>query len=342
METLPQTANSIREVAALAQTSVSTVSRVLNQSGYVKAEVRERIERVIAATGFVPSAVAKGLQRKQSSLVGVVIPRIDSYSISAMVAGISAVLEAAGYSLLLAHTDNQAERELKALQLFKEQRVNGVLLLAAELGEQHRQAFAMLQRPLVVLGQDASDLGLSCVLQDECAASTALTQALLEHGHRRIGFIGVNARDVQVGGERKRGYQNALAAAGLAADDTLMTAGGFDFASAAQAVDQLMALPQRPTALLAATDRLAIGAISRLAELGLRVPQDVSVAGMGDIDIAAMMQPRLSTVHYDYQASGRQAAQLLLDQLQQKTATNSKLVMPFTIKMRDSARQLAP
>ena len=113
METLPQTANSIREVAALAQTSVSTVSRVLNQSGYVKAEVRERIERVIAATGFVPSAVAKGLQRKQSSLVGVVIPRIDSYSISAMVAGISAVLEAEALCPVQGGTDTpEASSEL--------------------------------------------------------------------------------------------------------------------------------------------------------------------------------------------------------------------------------------
>ncbi|AZN35401.1 LacI family DNA-binding transcriptional regulator [Iodobacter ciconiae] len=342
METLPQIANSIREVAALAQTSVSTVSRVLNQSGYVRAEVRERIERVITATGFVPSAVAKGLQRRQSSLVGVVIPRIDSYSISAMVAGISTVLEAAGYSLLLAHTDNQVERELKALQLFKEQRVNGVLLLAAELGEQHRQAFSLLKLPLVVLGQDASGLGISCVLQDECAASTTLTQALLARGHRRIGYIGVNDRDIQVGGERKRGYQTALSAAGIAADSTLITAGGFDFASAALAVDQLMALPQPPTALLAATDRLAIGAISRLAEKGLHVPDNISVVGMGDIDIAAMMQPRLSTVHYDYQASGSRAAHLLLAQLKQEITATSKAVMPFTIKMRDSTRQLAP
>lgn len=341
METLPQTANSIREVAALAQTSVSTVSRVLNQSGYVKAEVRERIERVIAATGFVPSAVAKGLQRQQSSLVGVVIPRIDSYTISAMVAGISTVLEAAGYSLLLAHTDNQVERELKALQLFKEQRVNGVLLLAAELGEQHRQAFSLLKLPLVVLGQDTSGLGISCVVQDECAAACALTQALLEHGHCRIGYIGVDAGDIQVGGERKRGYQTALSAAGIEADNTLMSAGGFDFASAALAVDKLMALPQPPTAILAATDRLAIGAISRLAEMGLRVPDDISVAGMGDIDIAAMMQPRLSTVHYDYQASGSRAAQLLLAKLKQETTATSKTVMPFTIKIRDSARQLA-
>jgi LacI family sucrose operon transcriptional repressor len=340
METLPQPANSIREVARLANTSVSTVSRVLNNSGYVKADVRSRIEAVIAATGYVPSAMAKDLRRRQSSLVGVVIPRINSYTSGEIVAGLSSVLSAQGYSVLLANTDNHAEREIESLRLFQEKRVNGVLLLATELTGQHKEALGRMAVPTVVIGQDAAALPCSCVLQDERAATRTMARELIRLGHRRIGLIGVHEWDIQVGVERKQGYLDALAEADIAPDADLLVQGSFEFASAATAVDRLLALPAPPSALLAVTDRLAIGAISRLAELGLRVPQDMSVVGMGDIDLAAMYQPRISTVHYDYFGTGCRAAELLMAELGQSAAEPQRLVMDFRLMMRDSARSV--
>jgi LacI family sucrose operon transcriptional repressor len=340
METIPYPVTRIRDVAKLAKTSVSTVSRVLNNSGYVKAEVRTRIEAVIAETGYVPSSLAKDLQRQQSSLVGVIIPKINSYTSGEMVAGLSSVLNAQRYSVLLASTDNHPQSELDSLKLFREKRVNGVLLLGTELSEAHRLAMAQMPVPVVVIAQDAARHGISSVLQDERAAAAALTRYLLACGHRRIGLLGVHEFDVQVGIERKQGFIDALREAGIEPEPALMVQGGFDFQSAASGVDHILAQGEAPSAILAVTDRLAVGAISRLTERGIAVPAAISVAGMGDIDLAAVFQPRITTVRYDYFQTGARAAALLVEAMQGELTVAQKIIMGYQLKIRDSVRDL--
>lgn len=344
MESLPQSPLRIQDIARLAGVSVSTVSRVINNSGYVKKEVRGKVEEIIAQTGFTPSAIAKDLKRQKSSLVGVVIPKINSFTASEMVAGITQTLSARNLSVLLADAENSPEKEADALALFRTQRVNGVLILAASMNEAWQEAVNKLQVPVVVCGQDATAFGVSSVMQNEVPACADLTDYLWRCGHRRIGVIGVGQSDVQIGVERKRGVEKALAKHGAVLDERFCVAApGFEFRDGGAAVDALLAQCQGelPSALLAVTDRLAIGAMRRLIDLSIRVPEDVSVVGVGDIDLAGLLHPRLTTVHYDYFSTGAEAARLLLDALAAPTPEPVRKVMPYSLKIRETVRNLA-
>ncbi|ACA17822.1 transcriptional regulator, LacI family [Methylobacterium sp. 4-46] len=328
----------IREVAARAGVSASTVSRVLNDSGYVRAEVRARIERVIAETGYVPSGIATNLKRSTSTMVGVVIPRINSFASSEITAGISATLAEAGYIPILGSSANRPENELAYVETFRRQRVDGVLILATQLTGPLLASLTEIGVPVVVIGQDASASGFASVIQDERRATRQITDLLIRSGHRRIGLIGVAEWDIQVGCERKGGYVEALAAAGIAPPPSWIALGGFDLRDGAAGADRLVAAPEpeRPTAILAVTDRLAIGAVSRLVDLRIDVPREVSVAGIGDIDVAAVYNPKLTTVRFDYFGTGTVAARTLVAMLRGERIAPAAQVMPFELRVRDS------
>ena len=201
----------INEIARMAGVSRATVSRYLN-SGYVSAEKSERIRRVIEETGYRPSAQAQILRTKKTRLIGVVIPKINSDSISRMVAGISGVLSRSGYELLLANTDNNEKEEIKYLNMFaSNNQVDGVILLGTILTGEHRKAIQNMRLPIVVLGQQVSQC--SCVYYDDYRAARELTELLLRAGSR-IGYIGVTQRDQAAGRMRRKGFEDALRAAG--------------------------------------------------------------------------------------------------------------------------------
>lgn len=344
MESLPQSPLRIQDIARLSGVSVSTVSRAINKSGYVKQEVRDKIEGIIQQTGFTPSAIAKDLKRQKSSLVGVVIPKINSFTSSETVAGITQTLAAHNLAVLLADAENSPQKEIEALALFRTQRVNGVLILGASMNEAWQEEVRKLQVPVVVCGQDASAFGISSVMQNDTLACADLADYLWRCGHRRIGFIGVAKSDIQVGVERRRGLEKALSRHGAHLDERFcVTAPGFEFKDGGTAVDTLLAQCQdeMPSALLAVTDRLAIGAMRRLADVSIRVPEDLSVVGVGDIDLAGLLQPRLTTVHYDYFSTGVQAASLLLDALRSSSPEPVRKVMAYSLKIRESVRNLA-
>lgn len=328
----------IRQLAALAGVSTSAISRVLNNSGYVRQEVRSHIERIIAETGYVPSGIAKNLKASRTDVVGIVIPRINSFASSEITAGVSTALGEAGLFPLLGNSANDPQQELRYLEIFKRHRVSGVVILATTLTAAHLSALRGLGVPVVVVGQDASAHGLVSVIQDERRATRQMTDYLIRSGHRRIGLLGVADWDIQIGCERKAGYLDALQAAGIAPDPAHMVTGGFDMSDGATGVDRLIPFvdDSRPTAVLAVTDRLAIGAISRLEERRISVPQEVSVTGIGDIDVAQVYRPRLTTVHFDYFATGQTAARLLQAQIDGSADGQVQHVMPFGLRLRDS------
>lgn len=342
MESIPPTAPTIKQIAQLSGASTSTVSRVLNRSGYVSETVRVRIEQVIRDTGYMPSSIAKDLKSQRSSMVGVIIPKINSFASSEIVAGISSVLTDKQYSVVLANTANTPKSELDYLHVFKQQRVCGILMLATDFTSEHLDTIRSMLAPVVITGQDVSEHGVPCVIQDERSAARQLTDYLIRCGHRRIGLIGVGDWDKQVGCERKAGYLEALAAQGLAPSETDIVYGGFDLLDGAAGADKLFpySSDRSPTAILAVTDRLALGAMSRLMDRGIRVPGDVSVVGMGDIDISAVYRPKLTTVHYDYFKTGAAAASILVKRMQESGRDVERQVMPFELRVRESVATL--
>ena len=196
----------INEIARLAGVSRATVSRYLN-NGYVSSEKKEVIRKVIQETGYQPSSQAQTLRTKKTSLIGVILPKINSDTISREVEGISDILTRRGYQLILANTNNDLEEELKYLSLFKERQVDGVVFIATMFTRKHKQMLKDYKVPIVLLGQHLD--GYPCIYQDDYKAAFMVTEKLAKKG-KKFAYIGVTDKDEAVGACRKKGFVDAL------------------------------------------------------------------------------------------------------------------------------------
>ena len=318
----------IAEIAQRAGVSKAAVSRYLN-NGYISSEKREAIRRVVEETGYVPSAQAQTLRTGKSRMIGVIVPRIDSESISRVVAGISRVFEQKGYRLLLANTENKADKELEYLEVFRAGNVDGVLLVATVLTPAHRKAIGSSDVPVVVIGQRLE--GAACVYHDDRGAAYAMTQQLLRAGRTRIGYIGVTQRDKAAGAARRAGFLQAIAEAGLEAPPSRMEQSDFSIDGGYAAAGRLMQHAPEIDGVFCATDSIAIGAMNRLRELGRRVPEEIALAGIGHSRLSQLVRPRLTTAHYYHQTSGEEAAKDLIDVLEQGVNRKKQLMLGFEI-----------
>lgn len=323
----------INEIAELAGVSRATVSRYLNQ-GYVSEEKRERIRKVIDETGYQPSTQAQMLRTRKTKLIGVIIPKIDSHTISRMVGGISLVLAKRGYQLLLANTENNEQEELKYLKLFRENHVDGVILTGTIFTNKHRQVLKNYQVPIVILGQHLA--GYSCVYQDDFQASRELASRMLKRCSC-LCYAGVTLQDEAVGRGRQEGFWTALREAGREVDESLVAEASFQVESGKQAAKELLQRHPEMDGLLCATDDIAVGAILYLKHQGKRVPEDIRVAGFGDTQITQIVEPNLTTVHYYYKTSGEEAARLLLDLLEADKPVYREMKMGYEVIERASS-----
>lgn len=325
----------INEVARLAGVSRATVSRYFN-NGYVSQEKRDAIARVIKKTGYAPSQHAKTLRTGKTNVVATIIPKINSASVSRMVAGMTPVLNEAGYQLLLANTNNDEQREIDFLRLFAEQgQVDGIILRATTFTPGHEEAFAELQLPLVILDQSIE--GQACVYQDDYQASRAVTELALARGERPA-FIGVFDEDVSAGHMRRQGFLDVCAARGIELPEGALQVADFTVDSGYTCAEAILdAYPEVDT-IVCATDAIAYGALTCLREYGRRVPEDVQVTGIGDSELSQIITPTLTTVHHHYKTSGTEAARMLVDLLNGSTSAVRQLKMGFEVVARNSIR----
>lgn len=309
----------ISEIAKLAGVSNAAVSRYLN-NGYLSAEKRAAIQKVIEETGYRPSVQAQTMRTGKTHLVGVIIPKIDSFSVSKVVAGIDSVLEKAGYQILLGDAHNNPARELEYLRVFDEQRVDGVLLLGSVFTAKHLAHLKNAQNakiPTVVIGQQLA--GVDCVYHDDYHAFYEMTTRLMDRGCRRLGFIGALQQDKAVGADRTRAFCDAVRDAGLTDQCDHTVVAGFSMAEGRSKAQELLARFGPLDAILCATDRIAIGALQALQTQGLAVPGDVLLTGQGDNTLCHVCSPTITTIRYAYEESGATAAALLLERME-KTA----------------------
>lgn len=327
----------IKDIAKMAGVSISTISRVINQSAYVNPEIQARVEKIIAETGYRPNALAKELLHKKTNLIGVMLPRIDLSTFAAMFDGIVSVLNANGYNILLANTRDELTEELRYLKLFHEKRVDGVLYFATAIGPEHREAIARLRAPVVVVGQSGEPLGRPSVRLDNFEAAKAMVNYLLSLGHRRIGCLCVPDHDPNIGILRKQGYLAALQENAIPVDPSLIVTGDFEYESGERGAQTLMAHPDgAPTAIYSITDRLAVAASGWLQRHGYRVPHDVSVACVDDPSLLSVCYPSITTMRFDYELAGINAGQMIVDCIDEKQPASSEIIIPFTMQVRES------
>lgn len=325
----------ISEIAKLAGVSKAAVSRYLND-GYLSEEKKQAIAKVIAETGYRPMIQAQSLRTRKTQIIGVVLPKINSFSISTILAGIESVLEKQGFQILLADSHNDPERELECLRLFAHQRVDGVILIATVLTAAHR---ALLRRmgPVVVVGQRLR--GCNCVYHDDYNAFYEMTKLVLSKGCQRLGYIGALQKDVAVGAERSRAWADALAAAGMADQAQHTVIAEFSIASGREKARELWEKFGPLDAVICATDSMAVGALQYLRSQGVRVPGQTLLTGQGASNISEATTPTITTIRYFYEESGTSAARLLLEQLETPDLPAKEIKLGYTLVEQDSTRR---
>jgi DNA-binding LacI/PurR family transcriptional regulator len=331
----------IKDVARMAGVSISTVSRVINSSAYVSPEIRRAVEAILTETGYRPNSLAKELLRNKTNTIGVMLPRIDLGTFAAMFDGIVHVLNENGYNVMLANTRDELDEELRYMDLFNEKRVDGILFFGTGESPRYRPAISKLRTPVVIVGQTGAYMGCSSVLLDSFNAARAMVNYLIGLGHRRIGCLAVADHDVNVGMQRKQGYQAALADNGIAFDPALLAVGTFEYLSGEVGARSLMeSAGGAPTAIYTVTDRLAVSVAGWLQRNGYRVPDDVSVACVDDPELLSYCYPSITTMSFDYRLTGMNAGQLLIDCIEGAQDDIAEVVMPYTLQVRGSTRAL--
>jgi LacI family sucrose operon transcriptional repressor len=323
----------INGIARLAGVSRATVSRYLND-GYVSEEKRRLIKQVIDETGYVPSQQAKTLRTGKTNLVGVVIPKINSQSVSRMVAGLTSVLNESKYQMLLANTDNDTGLEVEYLKLFAERnRVDGIVLIATVITPAHRKVLGETRVPVVVLGQELS--GCTSVFNDDYHALLDVTNIVLEHSTHPA-FIGVLEDDVSAGQMRHRGFLDACRDHGIEVPERAQCVSDFTVDAGYLAAERLLGAYPEADAMVCASDNIAFGAMTCLREYGRRIPQDVQVTGVGDTDLARVITPTLTTVHHHYKTAGMEAAKVLVGAMGERDDVDREVRMSYGVLRRNS------
>ncbi len=309
----------IRDVARRAGVGVATVSRVLNGTGYVKAETRERVLAAAAELGYVPSQLARGLVRRLSGTVGLVVPDITNPFFPLITRGVEDAASEAEYTVFLCNSDNDPALEANDVQKLRERRVDGVIFVGTTERRELVDRLLADGIPVVVMDRQLDHTEVDTVLVDNLAGARAACRHLIELGHRRIAHA-AGHQSTRTGQDRCQGYRVALEEAGLAYDPACVVWGDFTYESGYRAGQVLLGRSPRPTAVFAGNDLIALGVIRAAEEAGLAVPDDLSVVGFDDIQMAALVRPGLTTVRQPAREMGRMAMVMLLERIRGEAA----------------------
>ncbi|HEY7736393.1 MAG TPA: LacI family DNA-binding transcriptional regulator [Candidatus Limnocylindrales bacterium] len=300
----------IRDVAARAGVSTATVSRVLAGIGTARPETREKVRAAARDLEYRPSAIARSLKLRSTRTLGLIVTDIENPYFPELVRAIENAARANGYAVLLGNASDDPEREAGYLDLLVERRVDGVIIAASGLGAHHRRWLANPPLPVVLVNTVAEGVPLPGVASDNRAGGRLAVEHLVSLGHRRIGHLTAAPRHVAAP-ERLAGARDGLVASGLSADVLPIAAGESEVAGGERAMRDLLTGSPDLTAVFAYNDLMAIGAIRAIRSAGGRVPEDVSVVGFDDVDLAAYVDPPLTTIAQSTAEMGRWAFERL-------------------------------
>jgi DNA-binding LacI/PurR family transcriptional regulator len=307
----------IKDVARKAGVAHTTVSRALHGSPLISLETTERVCRLAAEMGYQPSAAARSLKTNRSQALGVIVSSIDDPFFSEILQGIDDVAQSRGYSLFIAASQRDPQRERSIVRTMREHRVDGVIVCSTPFSPEHSRQLRSYEIPIVVINnQSAEDYRFS-IHHDDLDGSRQMMAHLIGLGHRNIAYLGYT-HSGRTNLKRLAGYRESMQAAGLRIPE------GYEFEAEAStpqegqaASARFLALPRRPTAIFCYNDMLAIGVLRGLQQAGLNVPRDCSVAGFDNITFSSYTSPPLTTFDQPKHTIGERAARLVLGLLAQ-------------------------
>jgi DNA-binding LacI/PurR family transcriptional regulator len=312
----------LADVAKEAGVVAMTASRAINGSGYVSADVRERVLKAARLLNYRPNMLARYLKGQRLNAVGIMLPDISNPFSAELVTGMKQVLDAAGYTAFIALSGTGVADERAGLQSFVDHRVDGLLVATrgTQVGDEILKELLDQGIPMVTIGRPVEGASVDCITADHWQGAFDVVTHLASLGHKRIGFIGISPEDA-MSLRRYQGYRAALEKAGLEYEPeyTVGPSNAPAFATQEDGYEgmvRLADLKKRPTAVLARNDFAAIGALRAADKLGLSVPKDMAIAGFDNIPLAAYWTPPLTTVLQPIREQGKIAAQMLLDRIE--------------------------
>jgi LacI family transcriptional regulator len=327
----------IIDVAREAGVSYATVSRVINNKAHVKPEKREAVLDAMRRLGYVVNRRARSLASGRSLVIGLLVQSLDSSWMGAVLRGIDEELEAAGYELMLYTTHRRRHREAVLVEAITSGMTDGLLLLIPQDPAAYLATLRAQRFPFVLVDHLGVDEEGPSVQVTNSSGARAAVEYLAGLGHRRVGFItGVLA--MPSARARLAAFEETAAALGLDQDGELVAEGDFGFTSGYEAADRLLSLPDRPTAIFASNDVMALAVMSVAGHRGLRVPEDLSVIGFDDIAESATAHPPLTTIRQPLEQMGRSAARLLLQQIEAPELPPERVILPTELVVRGSCQ----
>lgn len=318
----------ISDIASIAGVAKSTVSRYLN-GGSVSQATRQRIEKVIKEHHYVPNTFAQSLKARKTNFIGTVVPRLDSFASSQTLMGIDEQLRDANFQMLISNTSQDMNREIEAIYDFARQKVSGIILLAAQVHDDHLKAAEEINIPILLLGQENPHL--HSLIHDDYHAGYEMGKHILEMGHRNIAYLGVTEKDIAVGIRRKEGFKKSL-------EGTVCTTSyyetGFKMTDAMETASRLLE-EISPSIIVCATDNIALGVMKAAYLKQIAIPEELSVTGFGGYDITEIIHPTLTTIRFYYREAGKLAAHNII-KLVREEQIDPVTIMDFELLKRES------
>jgi LacI family transcriptional regulator len=325
----------IHDVARLAGVSPITVSRVINNSGYISQETRARVKAAIIELGYAPNIIARSLRSKRTNTLALVLTDITNPFFTAIARGVEDTASDAGFTVIYCNTDESVEEETKNLQLLLQKQVDGILLVPARSISRSIELIKEQGTPVVILDRRVPNLDADVVRCDSVEGAYKLIKLLIDQGHRRIAVLS-GPQGVSTADDRVEGYQKAMVEAEIL-DNGLVFYGNYTLASGYEMAKRVLSLSPQATALFAANNFIAVGALKALRDSGLTVPGDISLVAFDDLPPTWIVDPFLTVAAQPPYEMGCKATQLLLNRIRGEAPSEcQEIILPIELIVRHS------
>ena len=326
----------IRDVAAEAEVSEATVSRVINKSARVSYQTKKKVREAIDKLDYSPNANARHLRRSETKLIGLVIPDIWNPFFGGIVKGVEDLARDNDYNVVLFNTSGLLARERKCINVLKDRRVDGMIYMGKTYDQQRIDLLANCDFPIVIISREENEIDYPTVNIDNYQAAYDMTNYLIETGYQNIAFISGPEEDTTASLKRAKGYKQALTDNGLQFNSDLLVNGDFTLKSGYQGIEEILEQTSNLDAVFAANDEMAVGAMRQIREQGHSIPDDIAVAGFDNISLVDYVEPRLTTVVQPVYELGQAGINALLKLIQGKELEDDNIVLDYDIVVRES------
>ena len=324
----------LRDLAKTVGVSASTASRALNNNSAISEEIRKKVFKAAKEAHYIPNSLARSLALKRSHLIGLLVPSIANPFFAEILRGAHDVAQQKGYVVALCDTQRSREREELFSERLLQSQVDGFIVTGSVMLEERIREWRQRNIPLVLAGRRSAGLGISGVSVDDVSAGDQATQYLISKGYKKIQFLG-GGPDSPATKDRQRGYLDAMESRGLA---PLISFGDYSMESGFKEAAKIAKIADRPDAVFAANDLMAIGLIMGLAGFAVKVPHDLAVIGCDDIPMGTLIRPALTSVQIPMYEIGARAMALLLNSLDNGESVRSEsILLDCQLVIRDSA-----